>query len=62
MKLKRGDKVKHIQDSYVGSVTNIKERGVAGSSVTWIEWVEVSCENGIVVKADPSFFKLVEDE
>ena len=62
MKFKRGDRVRHVKDSFLGVVANIKERGVAGSSVTWVEWIEVMCDNGLIVKAEPNKFRLIDDE
>jgi hypothetical protein len=61
-KFKRGDRACHKQDSRVGKVTRIKERGVAGSAVTYIEWIEITYVDGTTVKDDPLRFKVVEDE
>ena len=61
MRFKRGDKVVSTKDSFVGIVTNIKERGTAGSDVTFIEKLTVTLENGLIVTGYPSEFKLVED-
>ena len=60
-RLHRGDKVTRRNETYVGVITNLRERGVAGSAVTYLEWVEVTYDNGTVVKGDPAYFTKVED-
>ncbi|HIK67151.1 MAG TPA: hypothetical protein EYF95_04210 [Flavobacteriales bacterium] len=61
-KFKRGDRVRHKQDPRVGKVTRIKERGVAGCAVTYIEWIEIAYVDGTTVKDAPPRFEVVEDE
>ena len=58
MKFDFGDKVEHIKSSYIGKITDLKIRGVAGADTTYVDWIEVTCTNGIIIKSDPSFFKL----
>ena len=60
-RLHRGDKVTRRGDVHVGIITNLRERGVAGSAVTYNEWVEVTYDNGTVVKGNPLLFIKVED-
>ena len=61
-KFKRGDRVRYKQDTRVGRVTRIKERGVAGCGVTYIEWIEITYVDGTTVKGAPLVFEAVEDE
>tara|TARA_B100000579_G_C22041549_1_gene492863 strand:+ start:115 stop:318 length:204 start_codon:yes stop_codon:yes gene_type:complete len=53
MKFQRGDRVQHTIENIVGIITNIKERGVAGSSTTYREWIEITCDNGMIIKVTP---------
>ena len=55
----KGDLVRRPGDEAVGVVTARKERGVAGSDVTYFEWIEVTYQNGIVLRAAPSNFEKV---
>jgi len=61
MKLVKGDRVRREKDTHIGTVTKIKERGVAGSAVTYTEWVEVTYDNGMVVYAEPRAFEKVDE-
>jgi hypothetical protein len=62
MRFKKGDRVQHRIDSHVGTITDLRERGVAGCAVTYLEWVEVTYDNGMITKGVPNSFKLVGDE
>ena len=62
MKLQRGDRVKHYRDSRFGTITATKEQGVAGSAVTYLEWVDVAFDDGTTQRAPPGYFKLVPRE
>ena len=59
-KFNKGDRAKRINEEYIGVVTSLRERGVAGSAVTYVEWVEVTYPNGMIVKGDPAFFVKVQ--
>ena len=59
MKLKRGMRVKTTHNETVGTITQIHERGVAGSDVTYITEVVITYNNGLVYKCDPSLCILV---
>jgi peptide methionine sulfoxide reductase MsrA len=61
-KFRKGDRVVSRDGSYVGTVTRIKERGVAGSDTTYVEWIEVTYDNGLIVQSDPSSFTAVEND
>ena len=56
-KFKRGDRVIHIRDNIAGVVVSIKERGVAGSDVTYIEKIEVQLDNGMILFDSPDCFR-----
>jgi hypothetical protein len=60
MKLEKGMRVKVIKGEYVGIITDVSERGVAGSDVTYISKVEITYDNGLVYKCDPSMCVLAE--
>ncbi len=62
MRIKRGDRVRRRGDIHIGVVVNLRERGVAGSAVTYAEWIEVEYKNGMIVRGDPGIFELVKDE
>ena len=53
-RLRKGDKVKRKDDTAVGEITSVRERGVAGSSCTYLEWVEVTYTNGLIIRCDPA--------
>ena len=59
-KFNKGDKAKRVNEQYVGAVTIVRERGVAGCAVTYTEWIEVTYPNGMTTKGDPSLFEKVE--
>ena len=61
MKFRRGDKVRKRRDTQVGTVIGLKERGVAGSAVTYLEYIEVEYEDGTVVRAEPNHFEKVDE-
>ena len=61
MRWKKGHRAKRRNDSYVGIVVKIKERGVAGSAVTYVDWIEIEYDNGMIVRGDPNLFERVED-
>ena len=61
-KFKKGDRVQRKNDLCTGTVAQIKERGVAGSAVTYIDWIKVAFDNGMVEKAQPYQFTLLEDD
>ena len=54
MKLKRGMRVKTTHNETEGTITQIHERGVAGSEVTYISEVVITYDNGLVYKCEPS--------
>jgi hypothetical protein len=56
MKFKKGDRAKRINEEHAGVVTAIRERGVAGCAVTYIEWIEVTYTNGMTTRGDPRLF------
>jgi len=62
MRFQKGDRVSHHRNGFIGTVISVKERGVAGSDVTWIEKVEVALDNGVVMFESPDNFRLIEDE
>ena len=62
MRLRRGDRVRRRNDPHVGTIVKIKERGVAGSAVTYFEWVEVEYDNGIIARGDPRLFEKIEND
>ena len=62
MRIKRGDRVRRRGDIHIGVVVNLRERGVAGSAVTYAEWIEVEYKDGTIVKGDPGIFEIVKDE
>ena len=62
MKLKRGMRVSLTNSQWEGTITNIRERGVAGSTATYIASVEVTCDSGIVIKCDPNMCIPIERE
>ncbi len=61
MKLKRGMRVKTTHNESVGTITCIHERGTAGSDVTYIHTVEITYDNGLVYKCEPSVCILAEE-
>ena len=60
-KFKKGDKARKYGDTYYGTVTNVRERGVAGSAVTYHEWIEITYPNGMTLKGPPSSFEKAEE-
>ena len=60
--MKRGDKVRKRNELHIGTIVAIKERGVAGCGVTYIEWIEVAYPNGMIVRGDPSSFEEAENK
>jgi hypothetical protein len=61
MKLKRGMRVRTFTNNTVGTITDIQERGSAGSDVTYIHTVVITYDNGLVYKCDPAICVLVEE-
>ena len=62
MKLKRGMRVKTTNNETVGTISDIQERGVAGSNATYIHEVVITYDNGLVYKCDPTICVLVEEQ
>lgn len=60
-RLHKGDAVTRRGEEEVGTVTRVKERGVAGSAHTYIEYIDVTYEDGRVVQGDPSLFRRVDE-
>ena len=60
MRFRKGDEVKRINEDYAGIITTLRERGVAGSAVTYVEWIEVTYPNGMIMKGDPCLFEKVQ--
>ena len=54
-----GDLVQHNSSKDVGVVTAVRIRGAAGSTATYVDWVEVTYENGSIIKRDPCCFTAV---
>ena len=46
----------------VGTITDVYERGVAGSDVTYVTSVAITYDTGLVIKCDPSLCTLAEEE
>jgi len=61
MKFSKGDRARKSGETHVGIVIAVRERGVAGSAVTYTQYIEVEYQNGIVVRGDPSFFEKVDE-
>ena len=59
--MKIGERVRNRRDMRIGTVTARKERGVAGSSTTYFEWVEVTYEDGTTAKYPPSSLEVVDE-
>jgi hypothetical protein len=58
-RLHKGDKVRRILDGEIGTVTVVRERGVAGSATTYTDYIEVELIDGTVVRCDPRLFEHV---
>jgi len=54
-----GDNVQRKGEAKVGVVTSMRVRGVAGSTATYIDWIEVTYQNGTVIKGLPFSFSVV---
>jgi len=61
MKPKRGMRARLLKQEAVGTITNVRERGVAGSNVTYITLIEITYSTGLVIKCEPSACVLVDD-
>jgi hypothetical protein len=61
MKFKKGDRVKKRGEPHVGVVIVVRERGVAGSAVTYTQYIEVEYENGITIRGEPNYFEKVDE-
>jgi hypothetical protein len=61
-KFRRGDRVQSRVSKFFGEVVEIKERGVAGCAVTYVEWIRVVFENGSEQRGQPEHFILVEND
>jgi hypothetical protein len=55
----KGDEVRRISDRMIGIVTTVRERGVAGSACTYIDYIEVEMIDGTIVRSEPRFFEHV---
>jgi|TARA_R110001583_G_scaffold5598_7_gene30075 hypothetical protein len=61
-KFKKGDRVQDKRDYCFGVIKSVKERGVAGSAVTYISLLEVVYDDGTFGSGDPSYYRAVDDE
>lgn len=61
-KFNKGDEVKRINEEHTGTVTTVRERGVAGSAVTYTDWIEVTYPDGLIVRGSPQLFIKVINE
>ncbi len=57
----KGDRVRKRGDQHIGTIIQLRERGVAGSAVTYVVWIMVQYDNGMTIKGDPIGFEKVED-
>jgi hypothetical protein len=60
-KFNKGDRVRKGTDPYIGIVVTVRERGVAGSAVTYTQYIEVEYENGIIIRGEPHCFEKVNE-
>ena len=59
--MKIGERVRGRKDNRIGTVTARKERGVAGCSSAYFEWIEVTYDDGTTAKYSPSSLEVVDE-
>ena len=62
--MKVGDRarLRRGRDTQVGVITARKERGVAGSDVTYFEWIEITYDDGSTHQYPPSAIEVIDDD